>query len=312
MSCMTRCILRWGLIGGLALGGATILIGPERVAMGLSQIRAKAQSVVDNSIDDPVALRRQLQELADEYPDRIAEVRGEIAEVNQQIDQFARDVDISRRVVAMTTEDLTELKTLVARAEAEAEQAVRPVSIRFEGVRFSIDDAYAEGRRINNVRSTYKDRLSHDQVQMKFLAEQKARLSEVLDKLETDYNTYQSQLWQLDRQIDAVERNERLIKLTEEQQATLESYEKMGKLQNLRQLEGKLAELRARQEAQLQHLEKRGINNGYEERAEHEREMQELNEIEADPFREIENESEQLPTVDRSMAFADPIVIESE
>ena len=309
MSCITRSVLRWGLIGGLALGGATLLIGPERVAMGLSQIRSKAQGVVDGCIDDPVALRSQLQALAEEYPDRIAEVRGEIAEVDQQIKQFDRDVDIANRVVAMTTDDLKELKTLVARAEAEAAQSVRPVSIRFEGVRFSVDEAYTEGHRINNVRQTYRDRLAHDEVQTKFLQEQKSRLAQILDKLETDYNTYQSQLWQLDRQIDSIQRNDRLIELTEQQQATLEGYEKFGKLNNLKQLEAKLAELRAKQEAQLQHLEKASINVQYEERAEYEMDAEEFGE---DPFEEVEIKSDEPRSADRSVAFADPIVIESD
>ncbi len=59
MSCVTRCIFRWGLISTLALGGATLLIGPERVTAGLAHVRAKAQSVVDGAMDNPVALRRR-------------------------------------------------------------------------------------------------------------------------------------------------------------------------------------------------------------------------------------------------------------
>ena len=91
MSCIPRFVLRWGLISALALGGATLLIGPERVAAGLACVRTKAQSVVDRAVDNPLALRRQLQDLADEYPDRIATVQGEIAEVDHQLAQFDRD-----------------------------------------------------------------------------------------------------------------------------------------------------------------------------------------------------------------------------
>ena len=82
---ITRCIFRWGLISSLALGGATLLIGPERVAAGLAHVRATAQSFVDTATDNPVVLRRQLIALAEEYPQRIAEVRGEIAEVNTRL-----------------------------------------------------------------------------------------------------------------------------------------------------------------------------------------------------------------------------------
>jgi chromosome segregation ATPase len=289
----------------MALGGVTLLVGPDRVAAGLSQVRVKAQNVVDSCVDDPIALRRQLEQLADEYPDRIAEVRGEVAEVDHQLAEFGRDIEIAQRVVALTTDDLTNLKTLVARAENESESSTRQVSIRYQGVRFDIDEAYTEGRRINSVRSNYEDRLAHDEFQLELLGEQKRRLVEILTKLETEFDTYQGQLWQLDRQIDSIQRNERLIKLTERQQATLESYERFGKVKNLKQLEAKLAEIAAFQEAQLQTLQKRGVHYNYEERA--------LFEViggmtpEADPF---EAGSDEPKVDDKSMAWLGAKVIE--
>jgi phage shock protein A len=315
MSGITRCILRYGVIGGIALGGITLLVGPERVAAGLSHVRAKAQTLVDSAVDDPMALRRQLEQLADEYPDRIAEVRGEVAEVEHQIAQFERDVDIAKRVVAMSTDDLQNLKTLVARAEvAESTMSHGAVAIRYEGVRFDIDEAYTEGKRINHVRNTYEDRLAHDEVQLKFLEEQNTRLGDILEKLEDDFNTYQSQLWQLDRQIDAIQRNERLIELTEAQQATLQSYDRFGKVQNLKQLEAKLAELRATQQAQLEYLSKRNVNDDYEKRARYELDTVDFDD---DPFGRIfeldEDDDDDEDEIDRSIAFAPlPIIIETE
>jgi chromosome segregation ATPase len=310
MSIITRGILRYGLIGAFALGGVTLLVGPDRVATGLCQIRTKAQTIVDGAIDDPMALRRQLEHLADEYPDRIAEVQGEIAEVDHQIGEFERDVDVAQRVVAMTSDDLTNLKTLVARAE-ESSGGARRVAIRYDGVRFDLEEAYNEGRRINNVRINYQDRLAHDNVQLKFLQEQKTALTDILDTLEDEYSTYQTQLWQLDREIDAIQRNERLIELTEHQQATLESYSRFGKVHNLKQLEAKLAELRTKQEAQLAHLKKRGIHDDYEKRARYDIDAGELE----DPFTQIFELDEApaddaAPAEDKSVVFAGPIVIE--
>ena len=55
---MTRCMFRWGLISTLALGGATLLVGPERMAAGLAHVRAKAQSVVDSASDNPMVLKK--------------------------------------------------------------------------------------------------------------------------------------------------------------------------------------------------------------------------------------------------------------
>ena len=311
---ITRTVLRWGLVSGLALGGVTLLVGPDRVCAGLSQIRGKAQNVIDNCIDDPVALRRQLEGLAGQYPDRIAEVRGEIAEVEHQLGQFTRDVEIAERVVAMTTTDLGELKTLVARAEESAKSTARQVSIRYQGVKFDVEEAYNEARRINNVRGTYNDRLANDKQQITFLTQQKDRLNEVLGKLESEYSTFQAQLWALDRQIDAIERNDRLIALTEEQQRTLASYEKFGKIGSLKQLEGKLAELRAKQEAQLETLSKRGVHMDYENKAELDLDT---NGMTDDPFADLTqptadeaDEAETTSDNSKSLVFAEPIVIE--
>lgn len=314
--CITRSFLRWGLVGALALGGVTLLVGKDRMAAAISTVRGKAQSVVDNCIDDPVAMRRQLEGLAKQYPDRIAEVRGEIAQVEHQLGQFTRDIEIATRVVAMTTEDLGQLKTLVARAEESAQSNARPVAIRFEGVKFDIEEAYTEARRINNVRGTYQDRLASDQQQVTFLTQQKDRLNEILTTLESEYTTFQAELWQLDRQIDAIERNERLIALTEEQQATLASYEKFGKVGSLKQLEGKLAELRAVQEAQLESLSKKGVHMDYQNKAEYQMSTEGLTD---NPFEHVttepssndeSGEKSDQKSASKTLAFSEQIVIE--
>lgn len=316
MTCITRCILRWGLIGGLALGGVTLLVGPESVAAGFSQLRMKAQAMMDRQFSDAVALRHQLSNLSEEYPSRIAEVRGELAEVQHQIGKYDRDMEIAQRVVAMTTDDLRQLKTLVQRAEAEQEAKARPVAIRFDGVRYDVDQALTEARRINNVRQTYRDRLAQDQQQFKFLQEQQSRLAAILEQLESEYSTFQHQLWQLDRQIDAIERNDRLIELTEKQQATLEEYERYGTVGNLKQLEGKLAQLRAIQEAQFQTLESRGMLRDYEGRAKYDVDTEDIER--SNPFEDIDESSYKLDPKssvemelkDRSMVWSSPIVIE--
>ena len=307
---MTRCIFRWGLISTLALGGATLLIGPQRMAAGLAHVRVKAQSIVDGTSDDPMVLRRQLAELAEEYPQRIAEVQGEIAEVNHQISQFVHDTEVAVRVVAMTTEDLGELKTLITKAR---EVTGRPVFVRFEGVRFGIDQAYGEARRIQNVRVTYGDRVACNRQQLEVLNQQKARLYEIQSKLQDEYSTFETQMWQLDRQIDAIERNARLIEMTEQLQATLAGYDHWGKLDNLKQLQAKMAELQAIQDAQLDTLAKVGIRYDYEKRAQYD--LDNLNEpvTTDDPFSDLNQDTDvevETPSTADTFAWLSPVVIE--
>ena len=113
MGATSRFIVRWGLIGGLAVGGMTLLVGPQRVLACFDQLQQEANTVIDGLVDDPIVLRRQLEDLAKEYPTRIAEIRGEVAKLQQQLLQFERDEKISTRVVELTTADLEALRALV-------------------------------------------------------------------------------------------------------------------------------------------------------------------------------------------------------
>lgn len=321
MSCITKHVMRWGLIGGLALGGLTLLVGPERVAAGLAQVRVKCQDVVDHAVDDPVALRRQLEQLAEEYPDRIAEVRGEMAEVDHQIAQVTRDVEIAARVVAYTAEDLHALKGKIDKAESvrfASDGTKQNVFIRFEGLRYTLDEAYGEAARIGNIRTTYKDRVAVDQQQLTMLGEQKERLHEILQKLEDDHATYQSQLWALDRQIDAIARNDRLIEMMEEQQETLASYNKYERVGSVKTIQGKLAEMRAVQEAQMEALRKTNFREDYESKA-----RVDLDEVDTEEFSVEEMLEDILDDIEgddaeptegtkasASVAWAEPIIID--
>ena len=263
MFSFSRCVLRWGLIGAAGLGTLAFIVGPDRLAAGFDQIRSQAGSIADDFVDDPVALRRQLSGLAEKYPDRIAEVRAEIGEVERQISKLQQDHEIAHRVVSMTTSDLAELRVALGQAEVDSVAGRSPV-IKVSGRAFDIEGARQEARRIHGIRATYQDREATDQAQLEFLNTQKERLAEILGKLEEEHGRYQAKLWQLDQQIDAIARNDRLIEMTKEQQSILAEYDKFSEVGSLDQLEAKLAELKTIQEAQLQTLAHRSGHDDYE------------------------------------------------
>ena len=262
----TKNLLRWGLITATVVGGTTLLIGPERVAAGFDQIRTLASSTFDELVDDPIALRRQLKGLSDQYPERIAEVRSELASIDVQIRQLEHDQQIAQRVVTITSKDINQLKDSVLAATTGVEDT-RKVTVRRGSFDIGLDQARSEARRIIGIKNAYEDRFLGNQQQISILNRQKERLTDILAKLESEFGEFEAKLFQLDRQIDSIERNERLIAMTEEQQAMLNDFEKLGKVGNLRQLEAKLEELRTTQEAQLQTLESHGIQSEYEQRA---------------------------------------------
>ncbi|MGY8756214.1 MAG: hypothetical protein ACKVLC_02460 [Phycisphaerales bacterium] len=267
MGATSRFIVRWGLIGGLAVGGVTLLVGPQRVLACFDQLQQEANTVIDGLVDDPIVLRRQLEDLAKEYPARIAEIRGEVAKLEQQLLQFERDEKISRRVIELTTADLEALRSLVEDAEAMLGVRGSTPSLRFEGVRYDLQDAYTEGRRIRTVRANYEDRLASDRRQMGLLNEQGDRLGDVLENIEQEYETYRTQMWQLDREIDAIERNDHIIAMVEKQHETLTGFDRVGNPGNLDQVRSKLAEIRTVQESTILALTETGAGSDYETRA---------------------------------------------
>ncbi|HMN96203.1 MAG TPA: hypothetical protein PKC43_07810 [Phycisphaerales bacterium] len=267
MPSIIRPLLRWGLVGVIALGGATLLVGPDVMSAGVHHVRSKASSLVGSFVDDPAALRRQLVALGAEYPDRIAAVRGELASVQRQIEQLEHDTEVARRVVVNAGADLADLRDLIAEAESTATAKGVPVAIRTRGVRLDLDAAHAEARRVGDIRLAYEDRAAANEHQLRILGEQRHRLEEILGRLQSEYGEFELKLAQIDRQIDAIERNERLIDMTRQQKAALAQYEKFGRLGNLSQLEAKLAELSAVQEAQFEALSRAGIDRDYERTA---------------------------------------------
>ncbi len=261
-----RTIVRWTLISGLAVGGIALVIGPQRVAGALETVQDRAGAFVDEYIDVEEAreLRGRLHDLAAVYPDRIAEIRGELARVQTQVAQFAHDADVARRVVAMTGTDLERIALSVDAAERSG---VTTVSLVAGDAGVNIDVAYREGRRIQGIRQTYQERLVADQQQLEMLVSQQSRLQTLLEQVQSEFTEYQSQVWQLDRQIDAIERNNRLIALTESQQQTLRKFNTPGDTQSLRTIETRLAEISAVQEGTLQALNEQQRQGEYEHRA---------------------------------------------
>lgn len=262
---ITKSVLRWGLIGAVSLGGITLLVGPERVGAGIDRLRTGLLEATEHWIDDPAALRRQLADLAEQYPVRIAEVQGELATIHEQLRRVQHDHEVARRVVAMTGDDLARLRPLIDDPQAHRGSLV---SLRSGAAAVSPDRALAEAQRIRTVRESYRDRALADEQQIALLGSQRDRLEEILGKLQQEHGRFEARLWQLDRQIDAIARNERLIELTRQQQAVLAEYDRFGRVGNLDQLEGRLAQLRATQEARLETLA-RGSGSGrtYEDAA---------------------------------------------
>jgi hypothetical protein len=262
-------VVRYGVITALVAGTAAVIAGPDRVCALASQAREGINSTIDAQIEDPVALRQQMRRLAGEYPERIAAVQRDLAELKSQQMQLKGEAEVSDRVVELAGADLDQIRGLIGRAEVAQTSATggaQIVRVRFDEESLDMKQAYTKARSIQQVHDAYAQRASDIQRDLGYLSQQEARLTQLLDQLQQEHTDFQTQMWQMDRQVDTIARNDRLITMMEKRQRTLDQQGRYG-ADSLQQLSSRFADIRSRQEAQLETLSQSSNINTYEDKA---------------------------------------------
>jgi hypothetical protein len=306
MAGIFKTLIRVGIITAASAGVAVLIAGPERAAALVSQAHESIMTHIDDTIDDPVALRAQLRELESEYPERIAQVRGDLAELREQLRQLKREQAVSERVVSLADRDLTTIRPVLQ--EAEATQIERAsftgirnvVGVRFENRTYTLDQAHTKAQQIASTRVAYANRAADAAHDVVYLQQQDERLSDLLVQLEGERSQFQSQLWQLDRQVDAIARNEKLIDMLDKRRKTIEECSRY-EVVSLEQMVSRLGEVRARQQAELDYLTGNDPRVDYEEVAK----MQlgaEANVAQVTPYSADQAEVESLLFLDAELA----------
>lgn len=267
MACIVKNAVRLGVIGTI-VGGAAVIAFPDRAGAIASQAKNNIENVIDRNIDDPVRLRHQLSELESKYPRKIGQVRSDLGELRTQIAEVDREYQINKRVVAYADSDLQELEGALGKArEVRADRGgFTVVRVVLDGRPMSTDEAMAKGNEIRETRSAYSARASDLEVQLGYLRQQEERLTSLLAKLETERSEFQSQLWQLNREIDSIARNERLIEMMERRQKTIDELSPYS-ADTVNQVKTRIASVLSQQEQRLQSLAGREDAVDYEQRA---------------------------------------------
>ncbi|MBC7773567.1 MAG: hypothetical protein H7210_13815 [Pyrinomonadaceae bacterium] len=266
-----KSVVRVGVIG-VVIGGAVVVLAQTPRGRALfHQVRSNIHTKIDCNITDPVALRIQLRDLEAQFPKRIADVRGDLAELREQIAQLQREGEISDRVVALADIDLDKLNSALAQAESAAIQQVslgepRQIVICFKSDRLDVESAYNKVGEVTNTRNAYSARSEDVERDLGYLAQQEERLVTLLGKLETERQTFQTQLWELDRKVDAVARNDRMIDLMQKRQRTIDEQNRY-QATSLDQINSHLADVKAKQEAKLSGLVADQARTNYEDSA---------------------------------------------
>lgn len=268
---IVKSLLRIGAIAGVVtaatVGGTVLIAGPQRSHALFDKARDHVIDHIDSAIDDPAALRSQLRELEGQYPERISALRGDLAELQEQIRRLERDKAISERVVNLAQRDLDDLEPQLAELRSSAagnSLKLASSTVTVQNRIYTVQQAMARADQIQQTQIAYSNRAADASHDLTYLHKQSSRMEEMLLQLETERAQFQTQLEQLERQVDAVARNERLIEMMEDRQRTIDECSRY-EAASLEQIVSSLAETRSRQEATLEYLSGQEDRSDYEQ-----------------------------------------------
>lgn len=269
MRCLFKGLFRTTLLGAALLaavaGGAAMVVGPDRVEAAIDQATGKLEGLIDDRIQDPVALRQKLAKLERGYPDRIQHMRQDLGELNQEITRLERERAVSERVVQLVDADLSALAPAVRQAfDAQGPGRAALAAVTFDDEVMSLGRAQSKLKQIERTRIAHVARAADAEHNLKYLRQQETRFIELLEQLETESAQLSAQLVQLEREVDSIARNERLIDLLEKRQRTLDNASRYDAV-SLGGITGELARIKLEQEARLDRLASNREATNYED-----------------------------------------------
>ncbi|QDV07039.1 hypothetical protein Poly30_25580 [Planctomycetes bacterium Poly30] len=251
------------------VGGSAMIVGPDRVGAMADQLQTRIEQTFDANLDDPAALARQIAQAKEQYPARIREVRQDLASLRDERVQLEQDQAVSERVVVLVDHDLAKLLPEVEKVQtalAEGAPRAQLASVSFDGEEMSYRRASAKVKEIERTRMAHVARAADAQHNLKYLRNQEERFEAILDKLEEENAQFEAQLAQLNNEVKSIARNERLIKMLEARQSTLDEVETF-EASSLDQITTLLERKRLAQELELDQLASTVESIDYEELA---------------------------------------------
>jgi len=190
-------------------------------------------------------------------------VQGDLAEINHEIRQLEQEIAVSDRVVVLAEEDLGRYETQVS-SQIPIEAGSQLASVRLDGAVYTPDEAHTRLERIRATRAAYVNRSADARHDLGYLTKQSGRLEELLTRLQAEQTEFRVQVAGLNRQIDAIARNERLIGLLEKRNQTIEECSQYETV-SLNQITSRLDQVKGKQEAALDLLASEERATDYED-----------------------------------------------
>lgn len=242
-----RFLLAAGATVGLALGAITLIGGPQTTGILLGQTTGSIEDAVNGLIDDPDALRYQLAELREEYPDRIDEVRAQVQDIEREMATLQNEVQTAAVASELARADLGVLGDY---ADPSIQLTSLATHVDYNGVQLAASRARQHATHLTSTVATFDATVQDGAQTLDLLGVQHERLQAVLDKLLAEQAQLDGTIADLDNKISMIERNDELIELLEDRAKTINELERF-EVYDLAQLQGKLDAELAEQEQEL-------------------------------------------------------------
>jgi hypothetical protein len=209
---------------------------------------------------------RQRSDGCKRYPERVQAVRRDLGELNNEIARLERERAVSDRVVELVDADLAALGPAVQQAVAAAGGRAARAAVTFDDEVLSLHHAKSKLAQIERTKIVHLARAADAQHKQKYLRQQEGRFNELLGQLETEHMQLTTQLVQLEREVESIARNERLIELLNKRQRTLDNASRYEAV-SLGEITAELTRIRTEQEARLDLLAATRESTDYEDMA---------------------------------------------
>jgi len=247
----------------LFAGGAAVF-GPYRVQELCRYVKETAAENLDDMIPDEVELRHDMEKLREEYPARIAELKSMSDEIARQLAEVERDRSLCREVLTLCGEDLEELRPKLETPNQDVPAAV--MKVEFRGAVFTRTEAAERSRKILDIKELYEARLAAANGSVDLLESERARLRAELVELQKEYDQFIAGYRGLERQIDLLRHNEKLIEIASRKER-LGRLDSAGWVRSLDAVQRAIERRRTEQEERLRSLKVGNPAAEYEARA---------------------------------------------
>ncbi len=208
---------RWGVIGALGLAGLIAVVGLTRVKTAWWSVRDHLRSNVDELVDTRIALQHEVRKLQEEYPERIADLRCQLKEIDRDLAACNDDVNLCQEVVALCESDITVLNAKLEVADADAD-GLGSDMVEFRSERLGRAEALSRAGRIAETAASYRVRLKDLTSEQSILRDERSRLRAELAGMESEFREFQAEVGTIAREIDSLKRKEKLVKVAERRQ----------------------------------------------------------------------------------------------